>query len=83
MFDETKRPPCDYGYQRHRWRAPYSIVGGIKENPGVWGKGAGVSMTEVCEHCGCFRTLDTNDNTTTYEPPTEESLEWARKRRKR
>jgi hypothetical protein len=51
-------PDCD-GDQEHDWQSPYEIVGGIKENPGVWGHGGGVTITEVCIHCGCERFTDT------------------------
>lgn len=43
----------------HDWQAPHEIVGGIEENPGVWGHGGGVIIHEVCVHCGCGRTTDT------------------------
>jgi len=43
----------------HDWQSPIELVGGIKENPGVWGKGGGVIITEVCMCCGCKRTTDT------------------------
>jgi len=43
----------------HDWQSPIELVGGIKENPGVWGKGGGVVITEVCMCCGCKRTTDT------------------------
>lgn len=44
---------------KHDWQSPIEIVGGIKENPGVWGHGGGVIITECCMHCGCKRTTDT------------------------
>jgi hypothetical protein len=43
----------------HDWCSPFEVVGGIKENPGVWGKGGGVIIHEVCRHCGCLKTTDT------------------------
>lgn len=43
----------------HDWQSPHEIVGGIKENPGVWGSGGGVKIAEVCMHCGCRRATDT------------------------
>lgn len=43
----------------HDWQSPFEIVGGIKENPGVWGKGGGVIINECCMNCGCKRTTDT------------------------
>lgn len=51
-------PDCEDDCE-HDWQSPYEIVGGIKENPGVWGKGGGVVIHEVCMHCGCERTTDT------------------------
>ena len=47
---------CEDG---HDWQSPIEIVGGIKENPGVWGHGGGVIINEVCIHCGCGKTTDT------------------------
>lgn len=43
----------------HEWQSPHEIVGGIRENPGVWGHGGGVIIAEVCLHCGCERSTDT------------------------
>lgn len=40
----------------HVWRQPYSVVGGIKENPGEWGgSGTKTSSLKVCRLCGCYR----------------------------
>ena len=39
--------------------APYDVVGGCVENPGVWGHGGGVVYHEVCAHCGALKTVDT------------------------
>ena len=52
--DEPKCEECE-----HDWKSPYSVVGGLKENPGVRGNGGGVIITEVCCHCGCYRITDT------------------------
>lgn len=43
----------------HDWQSPIELVGGIAENPGVWGHGGGVVIHEVCMHCGCERVTDT------------------------
>jgi hypothetical protein len=43
----------------HDWQSPHAIVGGIEENPGVWGNGGGVIIHEVCMRCACGRTTDT------------------------
>lgn len=51
-------PDCRDG-EEHDWQSPYSLVGGIRENPGVWGSGHGrTKCTEVCAHCGLYRTTD-------------------------
>ncbi len=51
-------PPC-IDSDDHDWQSPHEIVGGIKENPGVWGNGGGVIINEVCMRCGCQKTTDT------------------------
>lgn len=55
---EPEEPECldDGG---HDWQSPFALVGGIKENPGVWGHGGGVIIHEACVRCGCRRTTDT------------------------
>lgn len=86
---EPKEPPCVYKnkkYQEHVWESPHSLVGGLKENPGVYGHGGGVVITSVCKNCGCYRTYDTwgqdpcdgsqGHCITTYHPPDEDSLKW-------
>lgn len=54
---EPDEPKCTEN--GHDWQSPHEIVGGIKENPGVWGHGGGVKVHEVCLHCGCERVRDT------------------------
>ena len=55
---QPEEPSCidDDG---HDWASPYQILGGIEENPGVWGHGGGVYIQAVCLRCGCGRTRDT------------------------
>lgn len=55
---EPEEPDCIEGHD-HQWCAPHRIVGGIKENPGVWVHGGGAVIHEVCPLCGCGRTIDT------------------------
>jgi hypothetical protein len=55
---EAEEPDCVDG-NAHQWKSPYSIVGGLKENPGVWGSGGGVVIFECCMLCGCKKTTDT------------------------
>jgi len=71
----------------HDWQSPHEIVGGIAENPGVWGHGGGCRIHEVCRHCGAHRHTDTwaqrpdtgeqGLTSVRYEPPDHESLAWA------
>lgn len=46
-----------YEADAHEWCAPFDLVGGLKENPGVWSMG-GTTMVfkTVCLHCGCYKT---------------------------
>ena len=55
---DPPEPDCESGHD-HDWQSPYELVGGIKENPGVWGKGGGIVAEEVCVICGCARHTDT------------------------
>lgn len=70
----------------HAWVSPHELVGGCKENPGVFG-GSGTSMTiiHVCALCGCKRTErhagsqrnpGEPDSVVEYEDPEEETKEW-------
>ena len=82
-------PDCDQG-QEHDWRTPYSVLGGLKENPGVWGHGGGVISKEVCARCGVYRISDSwaqrpdtgeqGLNSVTYEPADDESAAWLERR---
>jgi len=53
-------PECvDGDCEGHDWKSPYSLLGGCKENPGVWGSGHGqVAIKSVCACCGLYRTTD-------------------------
>lgn len=74
----------------HDWRSPYSVLGGCKENPGVWGSGHGqVMIKTVCACCGLYRTVDygatnssngTQTTRTSYEPADEASIAWLMRR---
>lgn len=55
---EAEEPECDAA-DGHDWQSPYEVLGGCRSNPGVFGKGGGVIITEVCAHCGCYRRTDT------------------------
>src|SRR5690554_5454873 len=51
-------PACE-GEGEHDWQSPHHLLGGIEENPGVWGKGGGAVIEEVCMRCGTARITDT------------------------
>lgn len=83
---DPEEPPC-VGGKEHEWCSPYEVVGGLKENPGVWGHGGGVIITEACPHCGRYRVTDTwaqnpadgsQGHTIEYRKPDEASLAWVR-----
>lgn len=78
-------PTCADGHD-HDWQSPYSVVGGIENNPGVWGHGGGVIIREVCAHCGTYRVTDTwaqrmdtgeqGLTSVAYESADDQSLAW-------
>jgi len=79
-------PDCDGG--QHDWQSP-AWLGGLKENPGVWGHGAGICSVEVCALCGVYHHLDTAHDdghgaTMRYEeyaPADERSEAWVAEQR--
>lgn len=81
---ETTEPECVES--EHDWRSPYSVLGGLRENPGVRGHGGGVFITQVCRHCGRYLITDTwaQDMTdgvqgltsTRYEDADDDSQQW-------
>lgn len=53
--DDPEPPDCREDYD-HEWVSPVEVVGGIKENPGVWSTGGTTFVTkDVCRHCGVYR----------------------------
>lgn len=56
---DPPEPRCVDRDTDHEWSDDVRLVGGIKENPGVWGHGGGVTISECCLHCGCRRVTDT------------------------
>lgn len=55
---DEDEPKC-VDAELHDWKSPYSVVRGMSQNPGVFGHGGGVIITEVCRHCGTYRVTDT------------------------
>jgi hypothetical protein len=72
--------------EEHVWCSPYHILGGMKENPGVWGNGGGARIKEVCSECGVYRVTDTwatnpcdgtqGHTSVEYLPANAASSEW-------
>lgn len=79
-------PPCVSG-EKHEWESPYELVGGIRENPGVWNLDGGqLKMLEVCCHCGRYRQTISKSlagqyprtpERVTYREADQESRIWA------
>ncbi len=77
-------PKCSA--KEHDWKSPYTIVQGLRENPGVFGSGGGVKIHEVCCHCGHHRHTDTWAQhpetgeqgliSVCYEDPDDETTAW-------
>jgi hypothetical protein len=90
MSFDPPEPDC-VGDEDHDWQSPHSLLGGIKENPGVWGHGGGVIIRQCCAHCGRYQVTDTwaqNSSTgkqgltsVTYKDADEASLTWAARRK--
>ena len=54
------RPPKCTAAAGHDWQTPHALVGGLRENPGVFSSDhGGIRMHEVCSLCGTERILDT------------------------
>lgn len=86
---DPEEPSCDK--EEHAWERPIEIVGGCDQNPGVYGHGGGVVITEVCAHCGAIRETDTwgtapwgeqGYTVITYKDPTDETRQWAERQGK-
>lgn len=82
---EDPEPPECIEDKEHEWRSPYSCVGGIKENPGVWsGGGTIMHYKECCKHCGAYKKetqygFQRNPgqcDDISYEDADENSLKW-------
>ena len=82
---DPEEPPCDLG--EHDWQSPHEVVGGLPENPGVFGHGGGAKKITVCAHCGVYRiwdgwAADPEDGeqgleSVSYQDADEKSEEWA------
>lgn len=53
----------------HSWSDDVRLVGGLRENPGVFGWGGGVVIHRICTACGCGEIV----NTWATDPATGES----------
>jgi hypothetical protein len=74
----------------HEWQADYDVVGGIRENPGVWSLGGtAMSFATCCAKCGCYRqehspgcqrNPDEPLETITIKPRDEKSEAWLKEK---
>ena len=54
---QPEEPECTS--DEHEWEAIHSLVGGMRENPGVWSLGGTrMSFDHVCIHCGHYRRVE-------------------------
>jgi hypothetical protein len=62
IVQHPDEPSCDAADDgEHRWANPHEMVGGIEENPGVWGgQGCSISTVEVCLLCGTAKVSRSN-----------------------
>jgi hypothetical protein len=82
--------PACVGRRSHEWKSPHEVVGGSRDNPGVFGAGAGVRIVEVCAHCGVYRSTETQAQRrdtgeyagarVSYRPADDDSRAWVRRR---
>jgi hypothetical protein len=83
-------PDCANRWEQsreHDWQSP-QWLGGLEENPGVWGHGGGITALEVCANCGLYRHTntwaqrpDTGEQgleSIEYQEADERSTEWVR-----
>ena len=83
VYDQTgsdPEPGCEVGGE-HEWREPHDLVGGLRENPGVWSRGGTLSFRSVCACCGVYRTETRHRDhrepeAVRYEPANEASEAW-------
>lgn len=55
---DPDEPACAEDHD-HEWASDHEVVGGLRENPGVWANAGGVIIREHCLHCGRYRVTDT------------------------
>lgn len=86
---EREQPECEAADDgEHDWQAPYHLVGGCRENPGVWSTGGtSFTVTEVCARCGIYRTThipgsqrnpDEPLESVRFSPADEDSERWVK-----
>lgn len=85
---EPKPEATDCGTEDddHDWDSPLELVGGLRENPGVFSTGGTSFRYEyVCSKCGMYKTVRTAgaqknpgelDETIEYSAADERSLAW-------
>lgn len=66
-------PECEAAEDgEHDWRSPHQIVGGLKENPGVWSNGGTrMSFLQVCACCGAVKHTHSAGSQRNPDEPSE------------
>lgn len=82
---DPEEPACADS-RDHDWQAPHELLGGLRDNPGVFGHGGGTIIKRVCAHCGAYRIYDSSaqdpcdgsqgHEATEYREADEESRAW-------
>lgn len=60
--------PDSEEYEEHDWREPYKVVGGLRENPGVFSEGGRITIRSVCSHCGMQKYYTSKTPPGNYPP---------------
>lgn len=85
--DDPEEPDCPDS-DGHDWQAVFEVVGGLRENPGVFNAGGTTTVTrECCAHCGRYRRATNYGSqrdpglvdTVNYFDADESSLAWVEK----
>ena len=81
---------CGEEDEDHDWESPLELVGGLRENPGVFSIGGTAFRYEtVCRNCGMYKTVTDAgmqrnpgqlDREIEYTPANERSLAWVAER---
>jgi hypothetical protein len=85
---KPKETECGADDNDHEWDSPLELVGGCRENPGVFSTGGTSFRYEyICSKCGMYKTVCTSgtqrnpgelDQSVEYSQADSRSLGWAK-----